>query len=86
MTEGGRAASWVWRRSRDCQGQQHLLEPTPTTAKALSLETPGIRGLLCYQGPLSGSSPYNTSQTLGEATHAWIRNQQPLLAAQEIAG
>lgn len=27
VTEGRRAASWVWRRSRDCQGQQHLLEP-----------------------------------------------------------
>lgn len=53
--KGRRTTSWVWRRSRDCQGQRHLLEPKPspwdsaypTTAKALNLETPGIGGLLC---------------------------------------
>lgn len=91
---GRRTASWVWRRSRDCQGQRHLLEPKPSpwdsahTHHSQSSESGDTRnwGSALLLRSFARLEPYNTIQALGEATHAWIRNQWPLLAAREIAG
>lgn len=81
----------MWNRHRGCQEHQHLLESKLSSwdlshvRHSKGSESRDIRHaieVLC----LPGFSPCNTIPTQGEATHAWMGNQWPLLAAWEVAG